>query len=130
MVALGLVLLVLAVLLTLGIVLFNGDPSNAEVFGVSLSNVSIGGLFLTGVITGVVGTIGLTLMLGGFARGRSKKVRSKRAVSSARGEAETLAEENARLQEELARERAASSQAGTSSLPGSTARHGDPDGRV
>ena len=108
MVALGLVLLVLAVLLTLGIVLFNGDPSGAEAFGVSLANVSIGGLFLTGVITGVVGAVGLTLMLGGFARGRSKKVRTQRAVRNARGEAETLAEENARLQEQLARERAAS----------------------
>ncbi len=124
MVALGLVLLVLAVLLTLGIVLFNGDPSGAEAFGVSLTNVSIGGLFLTGVVTGVVGTIGLILMLGGFARGRSKKVRSKRAVSSARGEAETLAEENARLQEELAQQRAAAP------LPGTTARHGEPDSRV
>lgn len=108
MIALGLVLLVLAVLLTLGIALFNGDPSGAEAFGVSLANVSIGGLFLTGVITGVVGAVGLSLMLGGFARGRSKKVRTKRAVKNARGEAETLAEENARLQEQLARERSAS----------------------
>ncbi len=124
MVALGLVLLVLAVLLTLGIVLFNGDPSGAEAFGVSLTNVSIGGLFLTGVVTGVVGAVGLTLMLGGLARGRSKKVRSQRAVSSARSEAETLAEENARLQEELAQQRAAQP------LPGTTARHGEPDSRV
>ena len=53
MVAVGLVLLVLAVLLTLGIVLFNGESYGAEVFGVTISNVSIGGLFLTGVITGV-----------------------------------------------------------------------------
>ena len=83
------------------------DPSGAEAFGVSLSNVSVGGLFLTGVITGIVGALGLTMLLGGFARRRSKKVRSKRAVRSARGEAETLAEENARLQEQLARERAA-----------------------
>ncbi len=126
MVALGLVLLVLAVLLTLGLVLSNGgDLSGAEAFGVSLTNVSIGGLFLTGVVTGVVGTMGLTLMLGGFARGRSKKVRSKRAVSSARGEAETLAEENARLQEQLAQQRAAAPPP-----PGSTARHGEPDRQV
>jgi hypothetical protein len=105
MFALGLVLLVLAVLLTLGIVLFNSDASGAEAFGVSLTNVSIGGLFLTGVITGAVGALGLALMLAGLARRRAKAARSKNAVRSARGEAETLAEENARLQDELSRER-------------------------
>lgn len=109
MVALGLVLLVLAVLLTLGLVLSNGgDLSGAEAFGVSLSNVSVGGLFLTGVITGVVGALGLGMSLVGLARRRVKTVRSKRAVKSARGEVDTLAEENARLQDQLARERAAS----------------------
>ena len=73
MVALGLVLLVLAVLLTLGIVLFNGESYGAEVFGVTISNVSIGGLFLAGVITGIVGTVGVALLLGGGARKRHKK---------------------------------------------------------
>ena len=48
MIAIGLLLFVLAALLTTGITLFNGEPSNAEAFGVTLSNVSIGGLFLTG----------------------------------------------------------------------------------
>ena len=106
MVALGLVLLVLAVLLTLGFVLFNGgDVPGVEAFGVSLANVSVGALFLTGVVTGIVGAVGLMLILGGFARGRSKSVRTKKAIRNARGDAQTLAEENAQLQERLAAER-------------------------
>ena len=105
MVAVGLVLLVLAVLLTLGIGLFNGDNvPGVEAFGVSLANVSVGALFLTGVVTGLVGAVGLALLLAGLARTRSKKARGTRAVQGARGEADALAEENARLQERVARD--------------------------
>ncbi len=102
MVALGLVLLVLAALLTLGIALSNTDPANAAAFGVTLSNVSLGGLFVVGVVTGAVAMLGLTLFLGGSLRRRHKKVALKREVKSVRGETETLAEENARLTSELA----------------------------
>ena len=106
MIVVGVVLLVLAVLATLGVSLFNGgEVSNAEVFGVSLSNVSVGGLFVAGVVAGVVGALGLGLMLAGSARKRHKKQSTKRQVSSARTEAETLAEENARLQQQLEAER-------------------------
>jgi uncharacterized protein HemX len=101
MVALGLVLLVLAALLTLGVVLSNTDPANAAAFGVSLSGVSLGGLFLVGVLTGALAMLGLGMFLGGAARKRHKRVAAKRDVRSARGEAETLAEENARLAAEL-----------------------------
>jgi TRAP-type C4-dicarboxylate transport system permease large subunit len=101
MVALGLVLLVLAALLTLGIVLSNTDPANAAAFGVTLSHVSIGGLFLVGVVTGAVAMLGLTLLLGGSVRQRNKRVAAKRQVRSATGEASSLQEENARLAAEL-----------------------------
>jgi hypothetical protein len=101
MIAIGLLLFVLAALLTTGITLFNGEPSNAEAFGVTLSNVSIGALFLTGVITGVVGTVGLVMLFGGGARKRHKRVAAKREVKNARNESATLAEENARLQGQL-----------------------------
>lgn len=108
MIVIGVVLLVLAVLAALGVSLFNGgEVSNAEVFGVSLAHVSVGGLFVAGMITGVVGALGLGLMLSGGARKRHKRVAAKREVKSVRGEASTLAEENTRLQEQLERERAA-----------------------
>ena len=107
MVALGLVLLVLCSLLTLGIVFSNTDPANATAFGVALSGVSIGQLFLAGVVTGALAMLGLTLFLGGGLRRRHKRVVAKREVKHVRSEAETLAEQNARLAAALEQERAA-----------------------
>ena len=103
MIILGTILLVLAVLITLGTVFTNGtDAPDLSVLGLSLSNVSVGGLFLAGVIIGVAGMLGLSLLLGGGARKRNKRVKQKREVSAVRGEAETLEQENARLRDELA----------------------------
>ncbi|MGI8536536.1 MAG: hypothetical protein ACR2K2_08555 [Mycobacteriales bacterium] len=103
MVAVGFVLLVLSALLAVGMVLTNRESVQAEVFGVSLDNVSVGGLFLVGLVVGVVTMIGLGLMLAGAARRRAKRVAAKREVRNVRGERESLAEENARLQAELER---------------------------
>lgn len=103
MIILGTILLVLAVLITLGTVFTNGtDAPELSVLGLSLSNVSVGGLFLAGVVVGVAGMLGLSLLLGGGARKRHKRVAQKREVKAVRGEAETLEQENARLREELA----------------------------
>lgn len=107
MVAVGLVLLVLCVLLAVGVVLSAGESVDADVFGVSLDRFSIGGLFLVGLIVGVIATIGLGLMLVGAARRRAKRAAAKREVRHVRDERESLAEENARLQAELQRTAAA-----------------------
>lgn len=107
MVAVGLVMLVLAALTALGTLFGNGADANVDFFGVSLTNVSVGGVFFGGVVTGVVGMLGLSLMLGGGARRRRKTVRHKREVQGAKGQAETLEQENARLQQELERARPA-----------------------
>ena len=107
MVALGLILLVLSVALAAGIVLSNTESVSAEAFGVSLSNVSVGGLFLLGTAVGAVAMLGLGLMLVGAARKRAKKRAHKREVEYVRTEQESLAEENARLQAELEQERTA-----------------------
>ena len=96
MVALGLVLLVVCVALGAGIVLSNTDAVSAEAFGVTLSNVSVGGLFLLGAAVGALGMLGLALMLAGGARKRAKHKAHKREVKSA-------AAENAMLQEQLER---------------------------
>ena len=107
MVLVGVLLLVLCAILALGIFFPNTEEAAVEAFGVSLSNVSVGGLFLAGVAVGALAMLGLGLVIMGSARKRHKKVALKREVRSARGEQETLAEENARLQAELQRERAA-----------------------
>lgn len=107
MVVLGVVLLVLAVLLTLGTVFTNGQDVVASVFGINLSGVSVGGLFLAGVVVGAVGLLGLTMALGGGVRKRHKRVAAKREVRDVRGQAGTLEQENARLRAELSDSRPA-----------------------
>ena len=105
MVLLGAILLVLCLVLGAGVVLSNTEATSAEAFGVSVTNVSLGGFFLVGVIIGAVAVLALGMLLGGAARKRRKRTALKREVRAARGEQETLAERNARLEAELERER-------------------------
>jgi len=114
----GAVLLVLCVILGVGLALPNTQEASAEAFGVSLSNVSVAGLFLVGVAVGALAVLGLGLMMLGSVRKRQKKAALRREVRSARGEQETLAQENARLQAELERQRAAGMPTPSSSSDG------------
>jgi hypothetical protein len=82
-VALGLVLLVLAVIVTVGLVFYNGESYGADFFFLSIENISIGGMVLAGVITGVVGTSGVALLLGGGARKRHKRSEHKKKHQAA-----------------------------------------------
>ena len=107
MVLVGVLLLVLCLLLAAGIYLPNTESASFEAFGVTLDNVSIGGLFLVGVTVGALAMLGLGLVLVGSARKRHKKTALKREVRNERGQRETLAEENARLQSELEQQRTA-----------------------
>jgi hypothetical protein len=102
MVVLGLLLLLAATGVTLGVVLSNTDEVSASAFGVTLSNVSVGGLFLFGVIVGAVALLGVGMLLTGAARKRSHRAETKRKVSAVRTEKEQLAEENAALKAKLA----------------------------
>ena len=107
MVAIGLILLVLAILVAVGIALSNTGEVDVELLGEAITGLTTGTLFLAGVATGVVGMLGLSLMLAGLKRRRTKAQEHKRQVHSARSDADTLAEENARLQDELQRKQAA-----------------------
>ena len=84
MFALGLVLLVVSGVFTLGVVLSNTDPVSASAFGVSLTNVSLGGLFLAGAVAGLVIMLGLAMMVAGAARKRHRRVQTKRTVKGVR----------------------------------------------
>ena len=105
MVLLGAILLILCLVLGAGLVLSNTDAVTAEVLGVSLSNVSIGGLVLAGIVIGALTVLALGMLLGGAARKRRKRTALKREARTARGEQETLADRNARLEAELEHER-------------------------
>ena len=105
MIALGIVLLVLSGVFAVGVALSNTSATQAEAFGVSLTNVTLGGLFLAGVVTGSVLLLGLTLLLAGTARKRRRRRALKAEVKGVRTERTGLAAENERLQEELTEER-------------------------
>ena len=101
MFALGLILLVLSGVATLGVVLSNSSHVDANAFGISLSNVSVGGLFVAGAIAGLIFGIGLGLMVAGAARKRRRRVETKRTVKGVRSEKQQLEVENQQLRNEL-----------------------------
>jgi len=105
MVALGLILLVLSGALAAVVALNNTDATSVSAFGYSLSNLNTGELFLFGAITGLVFGLGLAMLIAGAGRRRARRRTLKSEVKAVRSERAELADENARLQEELDRQR-------------------------
>lgn len=101
MFALGLVLVVLSGVATLGVALSNTSHVDANAFGISLSNVSAGGLFVAGAIAGLIFGLGLGLMIAGSARNRRRRIQTKRTVRGVRTEKQQLEAENEQLRGEL-----------------------------
>ena len=125
MIVLGLLLLLASGALTADLVVKNTDPTAAAAFGHSVSNLTTGRLFLAGVVTGAIAVLGLLLIAAGASRRQTRRAGLKRQVRDARGERETLAEENARLQAELD----TAQQSGTTAYPteedATAGRHSD-----
>ena len=108
MAVVGLILLALCGTLAAGVYLSNTQTvQTAEAFGIALDNVSIGGIFLVGALTGVVAMIGLSMLMGGLARRRRRRIERKRLMKESAGTAEELARENERLAAELEERRRA-----------------------
>jgi uncharacterized integral membrane protein len=105
MAGLGLILLVLAGALAAAIAVNNTDATSVSAMGYSVTDLSTGELFLFGALTGLVFGLGLSMMIAGAARARARRRVLKSQTKAVRNERETLAEENARLQDELERER-------------------------
>lgn len=105
MAVLGLLLMLAAGALTAGVVLSNTDKISAEAFGVTLSNVSIGGMFIAGALTALAFALGLWLVLRGMRRARRRRVERREIVRDTRDQTASLAAEKARLEQELAQER-------------------------
>ncbi|WP_020392891.1 hypothetical protein [Kribbella catacumbae] len=90
MLALGIVLIVLAVLFALGVSVSSGDSTTMSVFGVDFG-LSVPTLFFIGVLAGIAVTLGLWLTKKGLGRDfrRRKEVRELRQkVAGAPGELE------------------------------------------
>lgn len=90
MLALGIVLIVLAVLFALGVTVSSGDSTTMSVFGVDFG-LSVPTLFFIGLLAGIAVTLGLWLTKKGLGRDfrRRKEVRELRQkVAGAPGELE------------------------------------------
>ena len=70
MAVLGLILLAAAGVLTAAVVTSNTDSLAVDLWGVSVSNVTLGVVFVAGMITTVVAVVGLGLLMGGVRRNR------------------------------------------------------------
>jgi hypothetical protein len=101
MAVLGLLLLLSAVGLSLDVVFQNTSSISVDTLGQTFT-LSSGWLFVAGVITGAVGLLGVTLLLGGMARARRRRV----ALAQSRGASEELQADRDRLAAELDHERA------------------------
>ena len=73
---LGLILLAAAGVLTAAVVTSNTDSLSVDLWGVSITNVSLGVVFVAGMITTVLAVVGLGLLMGGMRR--SRRLRQER----------------------------------------------------
>lgn len=105
MVVLGLLLILAAVLFGADVILENTQPFSGTIFNQTITNLSLGGIFLAGAVTALALALGLWLVLGGAARKRRKQVQRKSRLRETESQKETLAEENARLARQLEQER-------------------------
>ena len=88
MAVLGIILLAAAGVLTAAVVTSNTDSLAVSLWGVSVSNVTLGVVFVAGMITTVLAVIGLGLLMGGLRRNR----RLRKERRSLRRENEQLAQ--------------------------------------
>jgi uncharacterized integral membrane protein len=85
---LGLILLAAAGVLTAAVVTSNTDATDVSLWSASLSNVTLGVVFVAGMITTVLAVVGLGLLMGGMRR-NSRLRKERRAL---RRENEQLAQ--------------------------------------
>jgi hypothetical protein len=75
---LGLILLAAAGVLTAAVVTSNTGAIETDLWGLTISNVSVGVVFVAGMLTTLVGVAGLLLLTGGVRRGQ--RLRQERRV--------------------------------------------------
>lgn len=78
MVVVGVLLVAVAVVLTAAAITSNGGSAKFDLWGVVHSTMSIGAVFLMGMITTIVGVLGILVLVGGMRRGRRLRKERKR----------------------------------------------------
>lgn len=112
MLVLGLILILGAAAVTTGAIVDGGESVSLSVFGLTIDNITVGGVFLAGLATTVVFFLGLWMVLNAMARARRKRHdrkettrRQEQSVSEIAAEKARLAEENERLNARLTQSR-------------------------
>nr|MDP9101856.1 hypothetical protein [Actinomycetota bacterium] len=98
MIVLGFALFALAALVTGGVVFSDSSNIDVTAFGWTLPSLPLGVFFVLGLLTGLIGLLGLGMLANGAARGRE----SRRQAKLTRRRAEELRRTNERLTAELA----------------------------
>ena len=106
----GLLVLILAALAAVAGVAANSGTAhplgdNFTIFGLHLSGLSTGQLFLYGIVVGVLGMLGLSMLLGAFTR-RAASRGSRRELKVSQRETTALRLDRDRLTQQLEDERA------------------------
>ena len=125
MVIVGFLILLVAVGVGVSGVLANGGSEHLigqdfAVLGLQLSGLTTGQLFFYGIIIGVVGMLGLSLVLGAFNR-RLGSRRSRRALKGSQKESQALRTDRDRLTQQLDDEHAEQARSEMSNDPDSPA---------
>ncbi len=100
MIVIALLLIVLAVVITVGMVQDATEAATLEVWGLSWSANTLG-VFLLGVGTALALALGLALLLGSLKRAWTRRAKKREAERNRRAEVERLASEKAALEERL-----------------------------
>jgi hypothetical protein len=104
MVLIGLLLMLGCVALAVDAVVQNTAVMHATAFNQPITDLSLGALFIAGAVVGLLFALGLAMFTGGLGRAARRR-RERRLAEQRTAEADSLREENARLEQRLAVER-------------------------
>ena len=104
MVLLGLLLMLGCIALAVDAVVQNTAVLHAIAFNQPIHNLSLGALFVAGTVVGLLFALGLAMFAGGLGRA-SRRRRERQIAAMNLAEADSLREQNARLEQQLATER-------------------------
>ena len=82
MAIIGLLLLLLALAVVIGIVVDNNVQVIFSLFGTTVDELTVAGLFVGGVLTAIVGVLGLWMMKVGAARSRRRRIEAARGAGT------------------------------------------------
>lgn len=104
MVLLGLLLMLGCIALAVDAVVQNTAVLHAVAFNQPIDHLSLGALFVAGTVVGLLFALGLGMFAGGLGRA-SRRRRERQIAKRHVAEADSLREQNARLEQQLAAER-------------------------